>query len=285
MRTFAFGKEARREAPRNAPRSQAISVEALPPREPRTAPSPQELFLANLVLIERLVTWQCRRYHIRREAAEDFASWVKLKLIDDGYKVFRQYKGKSKLETYLTVVVQRLALDHLDHLWGKWRPSAEARRLGPLAVRIERLRRDGISREEILRTSLGSEVSTAEVETILARLPQRVPRRMAGEGRLATLQAPGGSPEQHLCKRESEEALARVRAVLERALAGLPPEDRALARLRGRLKVADIARLFGREEKPLYRRMEKILRVLRRAMEREGVSAEVAREALADPVS
>ena len=67
--------------------------------------------------------------------------------------MLRRFEGRSSLTTYITVVVQRLFLDRRNRLWGKWRPSAEARRLGPTAVLLERLvSRDGWSAEQALET-------------------------------------------------------------------------------------------------------------------------------------
>ncbi len=50
-------------------------------------------------------------------------------------------------------VVQRLFLDHRNRQWGKWRPSAEAKRRGPLAILLERLVvRDGWTFEQAVET-------------------------------------------------------------------------------------------------------------------------------------
>jgi RNA polymerase sigma factor (sigma-70 family) len=284
MLKCAIGHMSRTDVFESPPVREGTVGEKLPRCHRCTGMSPEQLFLAHLGVIERLIARHCSRYHLRREEAEDFASWVKLKLIDNGYRVFREYKGKSTIETYLTVVVQRLALDHLDQLWGKWRPSAEAKRLGALAILIERLQRDGHSPDEfcaILRTNFGVEETSCELETIASRLPQRAPRRrFEGEERLSTLQASDASPEQLLDHRERAAALGRVLAALDQALIQLSPEDRAVAQLRGSLKIAEIARLIGQKEKPFYRQVEKILRTLRQAMELKGVHAEDIREVL-----
>ena len=100
---------------------------------------PDQLFLKSLPLIEKLIAFASRRSRFGREDGEDFSSWVKVKLIENDYGVLRQFKGGCNLSTYLSVVVQRLAQDYRNHLWSKWRPSAEAIRLGPLAVRLEQL--------------------------------------------------------------------------------------------------------------------------------------------------
>jgi RNA polymerase sigma factor (sigma-70 family) len=278
MRRCSIDYGERGECSENPALRERTSGEAFPRSHPCAGMHAEQVFLAHLDFIERSLARQARRYRLPRDEAEDFASWAKLKLIADGYKVFRTYKGESILETYLTVVMQRLALDYLDRLWGKWRPSAEAKRRGALAVRIERLQRDGHSPAEIraaLRTG-----SVCELEEITTRLPSRVRRRLEGEEQLSVLQAPDASPEQLLEERERTASYSRVLAALNQALARLSPEERAFARLRGRLSIAEIARLTGMEEKPFYRQMGKILRTLRRAMQDGGVRGEDIRDVL-----
>jgi RNA polymerase sigma factor (sigma-70 family) len=248
--------------------------------------TPEELFLAHLSLIERLVEWHSRRCHFRREEAEDFASLVKLKLIDDNYRVLRQFQNRSKFETYLTVVVQRFLLDHLNHLWGKRRPSTEASRMGEPGEALEQLLREGRSFDEaveILPARLGREISRAEIEAIADRLPPpRAARRMEGEEQLAGLPAQDGSPEEHLRQKERAEILGRARAVMKRAIAQLPQEDRAIAKMIGECKTVEIARALNMEAKPLYARVARILKTLREAMEKEGVDGDVIRELLTE---
>ena len=88
-------------------------------------------FLSNLAIIDRIVRFICRRHKISESEAEDFSSEVRLRLVENDYEVFRRFQHRSSLRTYLTIVIQRIYLDYRNHLWGKWRPSAEARRLGP----------------------------------------------------------------------------------------------------------------------------------------------------------
>jgi RNA polymerase sigma factor (sigma-70 family) len=240
--------------------------------------SPEELFLAHLGWIERLVDSLSRRCRFRREEAEDFASTVKLKLIEDDYRVFRQYQGKSKIETYLTVVVQHLLLDYQNHLWGKRRSSAAAAQMGPLAQALERLLREGYSLDEahqILRGSFGDDVSRDELERIAAKLPPYVPRRIVGEEQLAVVPAVDGSPEQRIRKQERAAIYDQAVAALNRAIAQLPDEDRMIVRLRSQsVKVPVIAAGLRCDAKPLYGRTTKILNGLRQVMESEGVTGD-----------
>lgn len=150
--------------------------------------SPMDLFLGHQKLIEEITTHCCRRAHFKREEAEDFGSLVKIKLLEDDCAILRQYQGKSSLRTYLTVVIRRLLMDYQDHLWGKWRPSAEAVRLGPVAIRLERLiAREGYTLDEaiqILRINEKIEMSEAELRDLAAKLPPKPVRRHLGEEQL-----------------------------------------------------------------------------------------------------
>src|SRR5690242_17941070 len=103
------------------------------PYRQRTMPGPRELFLQKLPQIERIVASIGKRSGLDADALEDFSADVKLRLVDDDYVVIRAFKNRSSFESYIATVVKRLLLDHRNREWGKWRPSAVAKRLGPLA--------------------------------------------------------------------------------------------------------------------------------------------------------
>jgi RNA polymerase sigma factor for flagellar operon FliA len=141
---------------------------------------PEKLLLESLPDLERISAFVCRRSSVLGADAEDFHSWVRLRLIENDYAILRKFEARSTLRTYLAVVVQRLMLDYRNHQLGKWRPSAEAKRLGEVAVGLEMLlHRDRRSVDEAIATTEArhAEVSRAEIEAILRRLPQRAPRR------------------------------------------------------------------------------------------------------------
>src|SRR5262245_34415390 len=104
----------------------------------------QRQFLNHLTLVDRTAGLLARRSGIHGDDVEDFKSWVRLRLVENDYEVLRRFRGEGTLHTYLTVVIALLARDYRYAHWGRWRPSAAARRLGPLAVRLETLvHRDG----------------------------------------------------------------------------------------------------------------------------------------------
>src|SRR5258708_2977492 len=112
----------------------------------RAAPVPScaDLFISHLDLIDRVTGFVCAGDHVSSGDAEDFGSFVKLKFVESDYAVLTKFEGRSSLRTYLTIVIQRLFLDYRISAWGKWRPSAEAKRGGALAMFLEQLlARDG----------------------------------------------------------------------------------------------------------------------------------------------
>jgi RNA polymerase sigma factor for flagellar operon FliA len=74
-----------------------------------------------------------------------------MRLVENNYAVLRKFQNRSALRTYLASVIDRLSLDFCTEKWGKWRPSAMAERLGPVAVMLEQLvTRDAHTVEEAI---------------------------------------------------------------------------------------------------------------------------------------
>src|SRR5688572_4266032 len=101
--------------------------------------NPKDLFETNLGTIERVIAVVCRRARLFGPDAEDFASEVRLALIENDYEILAKYEGRSSLDTFLTVVIQRLLADARTRAKGRWHASTEAQRLGPVAVQLETL--------------------------------------------------------------------------------------------------------------------------------------------------
>jgi len=109
------------------------------------------LFESNLALVDGVIAGVCRRARVYGPDAEDFASSVRLALIEDDYAVLRGFEERSSLSTFLVVIVQRLLHDQQTRRLGKWHASREAERLGAPAVALERiLHREHRSIEEAL---------------------------------------------------------------------------------------------------------------------------------------
>lgn len=250
--------------------------------------TPEQLYLGHLKLIDEIAKHAAHRRHFSREETEDFVSTVRFKLLEDEYKIVRQFRGTSTFKTYLTIVINRQMLDYQNHHWGKWRPSAEAKRLGFAAVRLDvLLHREGLTLDEacqILRTNEGIELSDKELAELAARLPpHNPPRRMQGEEDLEDRPTDGESPDERVLCLETAKRKRWILEILRQVLALLSAEDRLIVRMSSELPVVQIAKALNLEQKPLYRRIEKIRRILRNELEKHGISAKEVAEILSLP--
>lgn len=246
----------------------------------------RELYLRELPNLERIIRVACRRRSPGIDP-EDFESIVKLRFIEDDYAVVRKFRGRSSFTTYMTIVVERLLLDHRIREWGRWRPSAEARRMGDVAIRLEELmHRDGLTFEEASQLISWDliDVSRRELERIRERIPSRhglaTPAGKPPWDKNATVD--GVEVERPVLQRDREKIGSRVAKILERAIAALSPEERLILKLRYHEEFAatDLARSLGITSKQLYRRMSGILVALRRALEAEGLDRSAAQDLL-----
>src|SRR6185436_14297404 len=138
----------------------------------------EELFLSNLDVIEDAAYFVARRARLTPDDAEDLASALKLRLIEDDYAVLRKFEGRCALSTYVASIAHRLFVDDWMHVHGRWRPSAEAKRLGDAAVLLEGLLvRDRLPLAEALPiVQRVHPITKEEAAAIAARLPRRGPR-------------------------------------------------------------------------------------------------------------
>jgi RNA polymerase sigma factor for flagellar operon FliA len=243
----------------------------------------EQQFLAELASIERLISWVCVRRGLRGADAEDFASIVKLRLIQNDYEVFAKFEGRSSMKTYLATVINHVYLDFQVERFGKFRPSAQAKRLGRTAIRLEQLtHRDGLSFDEACNVLLNDPKlgeTRDSLHAIWLRLPRRPvkgPREIRGEPETFD----GGS---HAIERAERQALAeKAFAVIRCVLSKQPARDRVFLRLifQSGFTVADAARSLGLDDKKSYRKREAVLELLRTELEREGIGREEAAELL-----
>ena len=244
----------------------------------------EQWFLEQLPVIERVTGWVCARRGLRGADAEDFASIVKIRLIENEYEVLGKWQGRSTMKTYLTTVINRIYLDFQVQRFGKWRPSAEAKRLGPEAQRLEQLMfRDGLSFDEACEVMLSDprmRLTRDDLHAIRLKLPARRTRR--GDLHEYEPVRPEGAGE--AVERAERQALAdKTFAVIRCSLSRLPARERLFLRLhfQSGMTVADAARALGAaDDKAFYRKKEEILKLLRTDLEAEGISREDAQELL-----
>lgn len=205
---------------------------------------------------------------------------MKLRLVDRDYAILRSYDQRSGFATFISIVVQRMALDYRIHTWGKWHASAEAKRRGPLAVELDRLlHRDGRTLDESLLalSSKHPDVTRESLQALAESLPTRPPRHrdVNLDEAESVAGTHGGDVEERLLAKERRSASEHLSATMAGVIAKMPEEDRVILQLRfeGGMAVSQIARAFGLDQKLLYRRLEKLMHDMRGLLERSGVAA------------
>lgn len=232
-----------------------------------------ELLTANLPLIERAVSFACRRHNLGPDDAEEFRAIVHLRLVENDYAILSAYEARSSFATFISVVVQRMALDYRIHLWGKWHGTAGAQRLGPVAIQLERLlHRDGRTLDEaavILRQPRET------LAALAAQLPERTPRLREVSIDGTDVAAKEARADDRVHARDRRRTSERVSAILSAIIRRMPKDEQLILQLRfeGGMAVSQIARALQLDQKVLYRRIERQMRELRKELEAAGVAA------------
>lgn len=241
--------------------------------------SPEEIYLENLEQIERRAAFIARQNRLNADESAEFVQEVRVRLLDNDYAVLRKFQGNSTLSTYLHTVIHRLYHAWRVEQWGKWRPSAEAKRLGDKAITLERLMtRDGYTFEEavkVLTTPAGSCYTVAELESLYVRLPLRQPRPVLVSDEVLPETAAQEAEADERVERQDRQRSARMAAhAIDETLRTFEPEDRLILQMRfwHARKVPDIARTLHIEQKKLYKRLDKLFGVLRTTLERAGLT-------------
>lgn len=239
---------------------------------------PEDRYLQNLGTIERIAACVARRYHLDASEAEEFVQEVRVRLLDNDYAVMRKFEGRSSLSTYLTTVIGRLFMQWRVEQWGKWRPSAEAKRLGPTAITLERLlSRDGLTWSEAVSvlTTGDSPYTIAQLEAIYLRLPPRNPRTVVvAEDTVPDVVAVEPDAYERIEASDRGRTLRQAVQKLDDLIQTTDVEDQLILQMRfwDARRVPDIARALHLDQKKLYKRLDRLFLFLRRELENAGLS-------------
>ena len=235
----------------------------------------QRLLTDHLDLIDQIVRTTSRRRHLSATERDDFTSFVHVRFIENDYGILRKFQNRSSIWTYLAAVIDRLSLDYCSEKWGRWRPSAMAERLGPVAVVLERLvTRDGHTVEEaieIVRAHHDVALTHSELRRMWEQLPVRVRNIDVDEAVAEGVAAPETS-EANIEDAARRESIERLERALRSAFEGIAAQDRVLIALRfdEDLSIAEISQLTGSSVPTLHRRLDKSVKQLRMALARAG---------------
>jgi RNA polymerase sigma factor (sigma-70 family) len=250
--------------------------------------NPEAILLAHLGWIDKMAAFASRKHGRRDAEAEDFASWATMKLVEGDYAIFRTFRGEADWKTFIATVMVRLSIAYSREHQGRWRPSAAAERMGTPAKELEQLvRRDGytvVQAGEKLRTAGVTDLSDLELARLLDTLPARGPMRPVEVEADPVLEGTEGSDraDERVEAAEAETERSALKAALLRGMDAMSYEERMIVWMHygeGRT-LAYVARALNIEQKPLYRRIDKLRDLLRSHLEREGVSSREVRALL-----
>lgn len=233
-----------------------------------------EGFETKLPAIEQILLRIRRRNRLGEDEFQDFRSYAFVKLLDNECRRLRAFGGRSAFSTFLTTLLNRLLMDYRCHRWGKWRPSAAAKRFGSAAVALETLLfRDGYEvhhAREALRANSATDLSDEQFDQLIASLPRRV-RCTADATDVENLPGPCDLGRD----RQRRQVMETVESAIGHALAQLEESDRDLVRLRFEhgLSIPRIAARTGVPSARLYGRLRCLMQRFRKALESRGIRA------------
>jgi DNA-directed RNA polymerase specialized sigma24 family protein len=210
--------------------------------------------------VERVVQDLARKHYLSSAEVQELRGAVERALERNNYELLRAFEGRSKWETYLTTIVTRQFLQFQTAMWGQWRPTATAIRLGAAAMLLEEL----VLRDRFpLSDAIDWMRNTHRVD-----LPRHRLLQIAEQLRLSP------TPMDRAGARKTAPG-SRLRRALREALAVISPEDRLVLelRFRGDQPLTRIASLLKVEVRPLQRRIETAKNVIRESLLAQGINA------------
>ncbi|MGE0816548.1 MAG: sigma-70 family RNA polymerase sigma factor [Vicinamibacterales bacterium] len=240
-------------------------------------------------VVEDAVRFVSSRNHLSRDMSDELKSRVLLHLTMNDYAVLRRWRREGSLLTYLVTVISRVFLDYRNQEWGKAKPPAIARRLGPVALALWRLtHRKRLTFDEAVTTLQAEQGVTAtrdELWDVYFRLPASAGRYFVDVAELEQREQPGAEADVLVRASEQSDLAGRVDAALADALADLPTEDRLILKMffYDGLSRAEIARSLHLDQQRLYPRFLSLLGRLRKALTARGVSPDDIRQIIALP--
>lgn len=230
--------------------------------------------------------------------ADELLNEVVDRLKADNFKALREFKGKSKLTTYITTIISNLIIDIVRHKKGRSRAKERAKELGEVACKLyDLVYGRGCSIHEAkdhLETAFGVCEPLEKLQDMLDRMRGResaqfhasadgeaawlVPGRevTTDDGVEIVVPDPARSSEEMMIKSQKE---SLAKQAVDELLKDLSGEDRLMIRMRFPAddreqpkSVKEIGHLLGVTEKVADARIRRILIRFRQVLLRRGLS-------------
>jgi RNA polymerase sigma factor (sigma-70 family) len=226
-----------------------------------------------------------RAYRLSASDADDLRSDLWLKVLENK-RTLRTLRARARPSSYLVAIARNLLLDQRNKSWGKWRPSAAARRAGGYGIALDRLvTRDGLSvdvAQAMLRCA-GKAPGDCSVSTMTLEFPSRLKRVFVGVEAVDAVSI-AHNRRDISWDHERRRVERLVQQALTEVLAGLPHFDRQLLKWRfvDDLTIAAMAPRVRMTAGALYRHFSRLLRDIRMSLEQVGVDLPTVRSLLVD---
>jgi len=246
-----------------------------------------QLLVESWEIVEQAANYVCLKHHLYGDDRDEFLQELRLHILKDDGAVLARFRGQSSFRTYVTAVVVHFLYDFRERLWGNWRHSAVATRLGSTAKHLEVLIvRDQLTLDEACEVlwSRGVRASRAELDQFAAQFPARSGARRALPIDSVPEQEGKDRPDGGLELDEAVRQAQAIRAALRAALQELPHRERLAVQLRfyDSKTLAWIADHLGMERKRFYRWFEEVLASLGKSLQIGGLTAAEVGSALSD---
>lgn len=231
--------------------------------------------------------------NIENEALE-LSSQVIDTLQKDDYHVLRQFKGNSKLSTYITTIVARHAVDMVRKKRGRGRQKERAKALGEEGMAVyDLIITQGCTPAEAHARLTGEQGLSLTLEEIEGMADTIRGKQNAGPSDPVVKEAVPARDHQNesfiipdkqaepAVLMEEKERIQMVDDVVKGMVKDLSGEERLILRMRfptngdGKpAKVSAIARALGITEKATYKRIARILKKCRDILDQKGVAVD-----------
>ncbi len=248
---------------------------------------PVQFLTTSYQKVEALIRAACFRNRLKPDEAEEFASEVKLRLVENDYRILRVFTGKSSIETYLTTVIANTVRDLIRERDGRWRPSEEAKRLGEVAERLEeliyRFHYPFHEAYQILTTNFGFNLSEKVARDIYFKLKVREGRPVAVSTE-EEFHDERGTPETEMINAEHNQLEGRISTIINELRGQLSATDRLMLRMafEDNLKLTVVAEQLQLSRGEVDRRIREILTLFKRGILQHGINFNEVRELIGD---
>ena len=184
--------------------------------------------------IDRAIAIVCRRAHLNDYDRHDVTQEVWVHLLRNNGAAVRRFEGRSAPETFFVRLAMNVLVGIRRRRDGRWRPSAQARRLGAVARELEHLvERGGFTLHEAIETVHARRgVGYDHLDSLIERLQPGRRSRSVGTPPCTPSppkpEAPDAppSPEQELINGELRRESERIVNSIQRAWTLLTGEER-----------------------------------------------------------